>query len=67
MTDSGDVALERVELIMTDLGHVEDEIFQNRHKNEEKYKQRLKREKANKPDFSAIHKSQFAPVVSCYF
>lgn len=65
LTDSGDVALERVEMIMTDLGHVEDEIFQDRQKNEERMKARNKRmklEKQRRPDFSALANTQFAPV-----
>jgi 5'-3' exoribonuclease 2 len=64
LTDSGDVALERVEMIMRDLGHVEDEIFQDRQKNEERMKARNKRQKMEKqrrPDFSVINNTQFAP------
>lgn len=64
LTDSGDVALERVEMIMRDLGHVEDEIFQDRQKNEERMKARNKRmklEKQRRPDFSVMHNTQFAP------
>lgn len=67
LTDSGDVALERVEMIMRDLGHVEDEIFQDRQKNEEKMKARNKRmklekERQQRPNFSQIHNTQFAPT-----
>lgn len=65
LTDSGDVALERVEMIMRDLGHVEDEIFQDRQKNEERMKARNKRmklEKQRRPDFSGLHNTQFAPT-----
>lgn len=67
LTDSGDVALERVEMIMRDLGHVEDEIFKDRQQNEERMKARNKRfklekERQQRPNFDLIHNSQFAPT-----
>lgn len=67
LTDSGDVALERVEMIMRDLGHVEDDIFQDRQKNEERMKARNKRmklekERQQRPNFNMIHNTQFAPT-----
>ncbi|CAG9801172.1 unnamed protein product [Chironomus riparius] len=65
LTDSGDVALERVEMIMRDLGEVEDEIFRDRQKNEERMKARNKRQKMERerrPNFDMIHKTQFAPT-----
>lgn len=68
LTDSGDVALERVEMIMTDLGYMEDQIFKERQKSELRYKENAKRRKLQeqakqqKPDFSALMNSQFAPV-----
>lgn len=67
LTDSGDVALERVEMIMRDLGHVEDEIFQDRQKNEQRMKARNKRmklekERQQRPNFNMIHNTQFAPT-----
>ena len=67
LTDSGDVALERVEMIMRDLGHVEDEIFRDRQKNEEKMKARNKRmklekERQQRPNFNMMSNTQFAPV-----
>lgn len=65
LTDSGDVALERVEMIMRDLGHVEDEIFRDRQKTEERFKARNKRmklEKQKRPNFEHMHNSQFAPT-----
>lgn len=67
LTDSGDVALERVEMIMRDLGQVEDEIFHDRQKNEERMKARNKRMKLQKesqqrPNFSMINNTQFAPT-----
>uniref|UniRef100_A0A0A9XCK9 5'-3' exoribonuclease n=1 Tax=Lygus hesperus TaxID=30085 RepID=A0A0A9XCK9_LYGHE len=46
LTDSGDVNLERVQLIMADLGVVEDEIFKNRQKNEVNFKLRNKQREA---------------------
>jgi 5'-3' exonuclease len=69
LTDSGDVALERVEMIMTDLGYVEDEIFKNRQQSEIRFKANLKRRKMmeqrqQRPNFNQMHKNpQFAPVV----
>jgi 5'-3' exoribonuclease 2 len=65
LTDSGDVALERVEMIMRDLGEVEDEIFRDRQKNEERMKERNKRtklERQQRPNFEMINKTQFAPT-----
>lgn len=65
LTDSGDVALERVEMIMRDLGEVEDDIFRDRQKNEERMKARNKRqnlERQQRPNFEMIHKTQFAPT-----
>lgn len=67
LTDSGDVALERVEMIMTELGKAEDEIFRDRQKKEENFKARNKRmklekERQQRPNFSLIHNSQFAPT-----
>ncbi|KAJ9576834.1 hypothetical protein L9F63_006608, partial [Diploptera punctata] len=40
LTDSGNVNLDRVQLIMADLGSVEDEIFKKRQENEIAFKQR---------------------------
>ena len=67
LTDSGDVALERVEMIMRDLGHVEDDIFQDRQKNEERMKaknkrMKLERERQQRPNFNMINNTQFAPT-----
>lgn len=65
LTDSGDVALERVEMIMRDLGDVEDEIFRERQKNEERMKARNKRmklERQQRPNFEQLHQTQFAPT-----
>lgn len=68
LTDSGEVALERVEMIMTDLGYMEDQIFKERQKSELRYKENAKRRKLQeqakqqKPDFSLMMNSQFAPT-----
>lgn len=68
LTDSGEVALERVEMIMIDLGYMEDQIFKERQKSELRYKENAKRRKLQeqakqqKPDFSAMMNSQFAPT-----
>lgn len=68
MTDSGDVNLDRVQLIMSELGEVEDEIFKRRQQNELAYKQREKDKKKlllgisnKKPKW--IPMGQFAPTV----
>lgn len=67
LTDSGDVNLDRVQLIMSELGDVEDEIFKKRQQNELAYKQREKDKKRrllgisnNKPKW--IPTGQFAPT-----
>ncbi|KAL9693962.1 hypothetical protein quinque_013247 [Culex quinquefasciatus] len=67
LTDSGDVTLDRVELIMTDLGYAEDEIFRNRKVTEDRFKERNKRmkmqkEREQRPKFDQMHNSQFAPT-----
>lgn len=68
LTDSGDVALERVEMIMTDLGYMEDNIFKERQRSELRFRENLKRRKAmekekeQRPNFSAMMNSQFAPT-----
>ncbi|CRL03012.1 CLUMA_CG016524, isoform C [Clunio marinus] len=65
LTDSGDVSLERVEMIMRDLGHVEDEIFRDRQKNEERMKarnKRMKSERQQRPNFNLMQNTQFAPT-----
>jgi 5'-3' exoribonuclease 2 len=52
-------------MIMRDLGHMEDEIFKERQKTEERFKakaKRMKLEKQRRVNFEQIHKSQFAPV-----
>ncbi|CAL7949582.1 unnamed protein product [Xylocopa violacea] len=67
LTDSGDVNLDRVQLIMSELGDVEDEIFKKRQQNELAFKQREKDKKRrllaisnNKPKW--IPTGQFAPT-----
>ncbi|XP_043525618.1 5'-3' exoribonuclease 2 homolog isoform X2 [Frieseomelitta varia] len=67
LTDSGDVNLDRVQLIMSELGSVEDEIFKKRQQNELAFKQREKDKKRrllgvgnNKPKW--IPTGQFAPT-----
>ncbi|XP_072744111.1 5'-3' exoribonuclease 2 homolog isoform X1 [Anoplolepis gracilipes] len=67
LTDSGDVNLDRVQLIMSDLGDVEDEIFKKRQQNELAFKQREKDKKRRheiisnfKPKW--IPAGQFAPT-----
>lgn len=66
LTDSGEVNLERVQMIMRDLGMVEDEIFSQRQKREMQFRQRDKmnkrRKTADAPNFESMHKSQFAPT-----
>lgn len=61
--------LDRVQLILSDLGQVEDEIFKNRQKNELAFKAREKNKKRRteaisnyKPNWVPV--GQFAPNVS---
>lgn len=62
ITDSGDVNLERVQVIMTELGHMEDEIFKRRHQNELNFKARDKAKKRQqRPNFGLLERTQFAP------
>jgi len=75
LTDSGIPDLTRVQLIMSDLGEVEDSIFKNRQQNEVRFKERQKQQKRRKffesqansnchsrPSY--IPGGQFAPVVT---
>ncbi|CAH0767356.1 unnamed protein product [Bemisia tabaci] len=48
VTDSGAVNLDRVQLILTDLGYVEDEIFKNRQQTELRFRERNKMTKRRK-------------------
>lgn len=71
LTDSGDVNLDRVQLILSDLGDVEDEIFKKRQQNELAFKQREKNKKRRmeaisnyKPSWTPV--GQFAPTVIIY-
>ncbi|XP_017883576.1 5'-3' exoribonuclease 2 homolog [Ceratina calcarata] len=67
LTDSGDVNLDRVQMILSELGEVEDEIFKKRQQNELAFKQREKDKKRrllgisnNRPKW--IPTGQFAPM-----
>ncbi|XP_052865741.1 5'-3' exoribonuclease 2 homolog [Anopheles cruzii] len=67
LTDSGAVLLDRVEMIMTDLGYAEDEIFRQRKVGEDRFKERNKRmrlqkERQQRPNFQHMNNSQFAPT-----
>lgn len=66
LTNSGEVNLERVQMILHDLGLVEDEIFAQRQKREIQFRQRDKMNKKRKgndaPRFDHLHNSQFAPT-----
>lgn len=68
LTNSGEVNLERVQMILRDLGMVEDEIFSQRQKREIQFRERNKRDNQNKkrrtdaPNFQHMHNSQFAPT-----
>lgn len=67
ITDSGDVNLDRVQLIMQDLGEMEDEIFKKRQQTEmffqERNRMKKKREKMMKRDNGPawLPRGQFAP------
>lgn len=66
LTDSGEVNLERVQMILKDLGMVEDEIFTQRQRREIQFRERNKQNKRRRtgdgPNFKELHKSQFAPT-----
>ncbi|XP_052901922.1 5'-3' exoribonuclease 2 homolog [Anopheles moucheti] len=67
LTDSGSVLLDRVEMIMTDLGYAEDEIFRQRKVSEDRFKERNKRmrmqkDRSQRPNFQQLNNSQFAPT-----
>lgn len=65
LTKSGEVNLERVQMILRDLGTVEDDIFTQRQKREMQFRERNKANKKRRPDapnFQHIHNSQFAPT-----
>lgn len=70
MTDSGDVNLDSVQMIMSDLGQAEDEIFKKRQQTELMFKARdkarKKREMQQRPNFNALEDTQFAPTVRIY-
>ncbi|XP_014299681.1 5'-3' exoribonuclease 2 homolog [Microplitis demolitor] len=68
LTDSGDVNLDRVQLILSDLGEAEDEIFKKRQANEIAFKQREKSKKRRLEAISNFKPSwiptgQFAPTM----
>ena len=69
ITDSGDVKLERVQVIMTELGHMEDEIFKRRHTNEINFKakDRARKRQQQRVNFEMLERTQFAPMVSRSF
>lgn len=71
MTDSGDVNLERVQLIMLELGKVEDEIFKTRQQKEIQFKAREKAKKRRsdgyneyRPNWNLVKDTQYAPQVN---
>lgn len=61
LTDSGDVNLDRVQLIMTDLGNAEDQIFKNRQRREQQFKARDKarRRQERNQDHRSLDQSVF--------
>lgn len=65
LTKSGEVNLDRVQMILRDLGMVEDEIFSSRQKREIQFRERNKamnKRKGDAPNFSRMNNSQFAPT-----
>lgn len=64
LTDSGDVALERVQLILNDLGMAEDNIFKERQRRENQFKAREKAKKARmeKEAYNRYNNSPFGPA-----
>lgn len=69
LTENGSVNLDRVQLIMSDLGVVEDEIFKKRHQTELHFKSRdkFRRQQAKRfkkdPKPARILDGQYAPMV----
>lgn len=68
LTDSGDVNLERVQLIMLELGKAEDQIFKTRQQKELQFKAREKAKKRRsdgyneyRPNWNLVKNTQFAP------
>ncbi|XP_050663999.1 5'-3' exoribonuclease 2 homolog [Leptidea sinapis] len=63
VTDSGDVNLDRVQIIMDELGRMEDEIFRRRHQNELNFKARdkAKKQQQQRVNFQLLNDTQFAP------
>lgn len=61
LTDSGDVNLDRVQLIMTDLGNAEDQIFKSRQRREQQFKARDKarRRQERNQDHRSLDNSVF--------
>lgn len=77
LSNSGIPDLSRVQLILSDLGEVEDQIFKSRQQNEQRFKDRMKAQKrrkqweqqANSNCYSRpayIPHGQFAPVVRIF-
>lgn len=71
LTNSGEVNLDRVQLILNDLGSVEDEIFKKRQQNELAFKAREKMKKRRTEAFSNFKPAwtpvgQFAPKVKTF-
>ncbi|XP_041969406.1 5'-3' exoribonuclease 2 homolog [Aricia agestis] len=62
ITDSGEVNLDRVQVIMDELGRMEDEIFKRRHSNEVSFKARERAKKQQKVNFGLLNNTQFAPM-----
>ncbi|XP_030379907.1 5'-3' exoribonuclease 2 homolog isoform X2 [Scaptodrosophila lebanonensis] len=63
LTNSGDVNLDRVQLIMTDLGNAEDHIFKDRQRRELQFKAREKqKQKREKRNCNALDQSVFGPT-----
>lgn len=69
VTCNGDVNLERVQLILSELGKSEDEIFKKRQENELAFKAREKAKKQRtegynqfRPDWRMLKNTQFAPT-----
>uniref|UniRef100_A0A6B2E417 5'-3' exoribonuclease n=1 Tax=Phlebotomus kandelakii TaxID=1109342 RepID=A0A6B2E417_9DIPT len=63
LTDSGDVNLQRVEMIMQDLGLMEDQIFKTRQSKEQMFKMRDKQRRMQQqaPNLRLLHGTQFEP------
>jgi 5'-3' exoribonuclease 2 len=68
LTDSGNVSLDRVQLIMTELGEAEDSIFKKRQDTEKFFREKNKKNRRRERMQKSFQRpgGQFAPQVSTW-